>query len=107
MTYLTKLTLQSGDRVVLDHTVKDIKQFVERKGAEMKGPHPRTPQTVSVPLRKRLAGDGASFDPWTYTVYSRDIEIVGHDEVARAVASRSFPASLHVTVAVERVGSAW
>lgn len=105
MTYLTKLTLQSGDRVVLDQTVSDIKQFVARKGAEMKGPHPRPPETVSVSLRKHLDGTAGEFPPWTYTVYTRDIEIVGHNDVAREVASRAFPSSLYVTIEVEHVGS--
>ena len=105
MTYRTKLRLQSGDRVVLEQTVKDIKQFVSRKGAQMKGPHPRPPETVSVPIPKRIDGLHGEFAPWTYTIYSRDIEIIGHDEVAKDVATRVFPASLYVTVEVENIGS--
>ncbi len=106
MTFVTRLTLRSGDRVVLDETVSEIKTFVSRKGAEMKGPHPRPPTSIAVPMRKRLECDAERFSDWSYTVYIREVEIVGHDSVARAVASRSFPPSLQVVVEVEHVRTA-
>lgn len=105
MSFVTRVTLRSGDRVALDETVADIKEFAKRKGAELKGPHPRPPDEVRVPLSKHL-GPGDRFRDWTYTVYTRDLEIVGHDAVAREVATWSFPRSVHVAVEVERVRSA-
>ena len=106
MTFVTRLSIQSGDRVVLDQTVDELKQFVARKGAEMKGPHPRPPETIRVPLSKQLDPTGNRFSAWSYTVYVRDIEIIGHDNVARAVAGWDFPDSIHVAVEVEQVRSA-
>ncbi len=100
------MTLRSGDRVVLDETVSEIKSFVSRKGAEMRGPHPKPPRKCRVTLPKRLTGNGGSFREWTYTIYTREIEIVGHDAVARSVASRSFPSSLQVVVQIEQLGRA-
>lgn len=102
MTFVTKLTLQSGDRAVLERIVGEIATAVERKGAEMKGPHPSPPETLRVPQHKRTTG-GGTFEPWSYTVYTRTIEIVGHDEVARGVMDRSFPAGVHLGVEVEQV----
>lgn len=105
MTYITKITLKSGDRVVLDETAADIKAFAKRKGADLTGPHPRPPIERSVPLPKRLRGDGGWFRPWTYTVYTRDLEIKGHDAIARAVAERGYPDQIHVSIELDQVGS--
>lgn len=105
MTFVTKLTLESGDRVVLEETVAEIKSFVSGKGVQLKGPHPRPPVDYRVPLQKRLDDSAAAFPDWEYSVYRRDLEIVGRDEVARAVATRSFPRSIRVTVEVERTGT--
>ena len=106
MTFVTRLTLQSGDRIVLDETVAEIKTFVSRKGAEMKGPHPKPPTAVRAPRLKRLDDTDDRFEDWCYTVYTRNIEIVGHDTVARAVASQGFPNSVHVSVEIEQLRSA-
>lgn len=103
MTFVTTLTLQSGDRAALDDVVDDIAAFVERKGAELRGPHPRSPETLRVPQYKRLAEGGGEFDAWSYTVYTRTMEIVGHDAVARRVAGWSFPTGVHVEAEVERI----
>jgi ribosomal protein S10 len=102
MPFVTKLRLQSGDREALDSVVSDIKAAATRKGAELKGPHPKPPSRLRVPQCKRVGTD-ATFGVWEYTVYTRTLEIVGHDEFARAVAERSFPRSVHVTAEVERV----
>jgi ribosomal protein S10 len=100
MPFVTKLRLQSGDRAVLDSVVADIKAQAERKGAELKGPHPMPPTELRVPQYRAVGGD--TFDPWAYTVYTRTLEIVGHDEFARAVAERSFPDSVHVSAEIEQ-----
>lgn len=105
MTYLTKITLRSGDRVVLDETVGELKQFVTRKGAELAGPHPRPPTEVSVELPKRLTGDGDRFPSWDYTVYTRDMEVKGYDSIARSMAERSYPSSVQVSIELDQVGS--
>ncbi len=99
---MTRLTLQSGDRAMLDDVVAEIKATARRKGAELKGPHPRPPQELRVPQYRTVAGE-AAFDPWPYTVYTRELEIVGHDEFARDVAGQGFPAGVHVSVEVERI----
>lgn len=106
MTFVTRLTLRSGDRAVLDATVKEIKTFVSRKGAELKGPHPRPPSTIYVGLSKRLRADDDQFSRWKYTVYRREMEIRGYDTVAREATTRAYPSSVHVAVEVEQLGHA-
>lgn len=105
MTFVTKLRLQSGDRPALDRVVDDIRSTCRRKGAEMKGPHSNPPASHRVPQYKRLDADG-EYPPWKYTVYERELEIHGHDDIARDVAQQSFPESIHVEVEVERVETA-
>jgi ribosomal protein S10 len=106
MSFVTRLTLQSGDRAALDAVVEEIREIVSRKGAEMKGPHSAPPEHLRVPQHKRLSSDELpSFGNWKYTVYRREIEIIGHDEVARKVAGTEFPASIHVEVEVEQIRS--
>jgi ribosomal protein S10 len=102
MPFVTRLRLQSGDRDTLDAVVTDIKETATRKGAELKGPHPKPPTDLRVPQYKRADGDD-TFDPWTYTVYTRTVEIVGHEDFARSVAGRSFPDSVHISAEVEQV----
>ena len=101
MTFVTKLSFTSGDRDVLVETVDELKSTLERKGAECKGPHAVPARKLHVPLYKRLQV-GEQFDPWTYTVYQRSMEIHGADEVARSIVGRDFPDSLHVEVEVDQ-----
>ena len=103
MPFVTKLTLTSGNRPVLDEVVDDIKATAARKGVELKGPHPQPPTDIRVPQAKRLHPDGGTFDPWTYTAYTRTIEIVGHDEFARSIAEREFPQGVQVEAEIEQV----
>ncbi|XVH31056.1 30S ribosomal protein S10 [Haloferacaceae archaeon DSL9] len=101
MTFVTKLTFQSGDRATLEHTVSELKAYLERKGAECKGPHSAPPQRLRVPQYRALA-PGDEFPRWTYTVYTRRLEIHGADHIARDVGHREFPESLHVEIEVEQ-----
>lgn len=102
MPFVTKLRLQGGDRDALDSVVTDIKEAATRKGAQFKGPHPKPPTELRVPQYKRT-GSEDTFGSWSYSVYTRTIEIVGHDEFAREVAGRSFPDSVHLSAEVEQV----
>jgi len=101
MPFVTKLTLESGDRHLLDDVVATIKEAAARKGVEFKGPHPEPPDDLRVPQSKTLVGD-AEFDSWGYTVYTRTIEIVGHDDFARSIAHRDFPDGIHVAAEIEQ-----
>lgn len=104
MTFVTRLTLQSGDRAALDGIVDDIKTNAERKGAALKGPHSHPPQRHSVPRYKRLHGDDdRQFSTWEYTVFTRELEIHGHDNLARNVAEQNFPDSVHIEAEVEQI----
>jgi ribosomal protein S10 len=101
MTFVTKLRFQSGDRALLDDVVGDLHEWIERKGAECKGPHAESPRTVQVPRYRRLQ-PGETTDPWSYTVYARSMEIHGSDWVAREVGSREYPDAIHLEVEIER-----
>ncbi|WP_207590548.1 30S ribosomal protein S10 [Halomontanus rarus] len=104
MTFVTRLTLQSGDRAALDGIVDDIKTSAERKGAALKGPHSHPPTNLSVPQHQRLhADDGREFPSWQYTVFTRELEIHGHDSLARNIASQNFPDSVHIEAEVEQI----
>lgn len=104
MTFVTKMRLQSGDRTTLDSVVSEIKSTVGRKGAEMKGPHSSPPEKIRVAQYKGLSDERAGrFSPWKYTVYTRDLEIVGGNSAVRLVTQEmDFPTSLHVEVEVEQ-----
>ncbi|MES3516639.1 MAG: uS10/mL48 family ribosomal protein [Natronomonas sp.] len=105
MPFVTTLTLQSGDRAVLESVAGDIKGRAERKGVELKGPHAESPRELSIPQSKRLRADGDRFGSWSYTVYARTMEVVGHDEFAREVAASPLPDGVHLDVDVERVST--
>ncbi|GAB3683285.1 uS10/mL48 family ribosomal protein [Salinarchaeum chitinilyticum] len=102
MTFVTTLELESGDRRALDSVVADIKETVERKGAEFKGPHTPPPEDLSVPLYGSLER-GGQYESWSYTVYTRTVEIVGHDELASSIATREFPDQIHVEADVRSI----
>ncbi|ELZ13153.1 30S ribosomal protein S10 [Haloterrigena salina JCM 13891] len=107
MTFVTRLTLQSGDRAALDAIVDDIKSTAERKGAALKGPHSHPPKKHSVPQHCRLhADDERRFSSWSYTVFTRELEIHGHDNLARNIASQNFPDSVHIEAEVEQIRGA-
>jgi len=105
MPFVTTLTLQSGDRKLLDRVSMEIKQHAERKGVELKGPHAESPVEKQVPQSKRLSADDDRFSPWRYTVYLRQMKIVGHDGFAREITEQSFPSGIHIGVDVERVSA--
>lgn len=100
MPFVTRLTLESGDGDRLDSVVAELKDRAERKGVELKGPHAEPPSRYRVPQHKGI-GRG-TFEPWQYTVYTRVIEIIDHNEFARELAEREYPDSVHVTADVEQ-----
>ncbi|WP_266075431.1 uS10/mL48 family ribosomal protein [Haladaptatus caseinilyticus] len=104
MTFITKILLQSGNRPVLDKVVSEIRSTAERKGADLRGPHSEPPERIRVPQYKTLSGDeGRQFRSWDYTVYTRKVEIVGHNGVSRQVAEMDFPPGIRVEVELEQI----
>jgi len=101
MTFVTKLTFQSGDRAVLTETVDSLKEMVERKGGQCKGPHTSPETQLSVPQYQTLQ-PGESFANWTYSVYERRIDIHGAEHIAREIGHMDFPDSVHVEIEVEQ-----
>lgn len=99
MPFVTRLTFRSGDADRLESVVSDLKRRAERKGVELRGPHAEPPERYRVPQQKRV--DGGTFDPWRYTVYTRVLEVVDHNEFARTVAERDYPDRIHVTAEIE------
>jgi ribosomal protein S10 len=106
MPFVTTLSLSSGDRPALEDVVSDIKEAAERKGVEIKGPQTPPPERYVAPQPKRLGPDGKRFTDWSFSVYTRTMRIVGHDEFARAAAGREFPDGVHIEVDVEQVTGA-
>lgn len=102
MSFVTRLTFQSGDRRALDSAVEEIKATAKRKGVQLKGPHAHPPERFRVPQYKTVDADDV-FESWSYTVYTREIDIVGHDEFARDVARWDLPPGIHVSAEVEQV----
>ncbi len=102
MAFRTRITFKSGDGNRLDSVVDDIVSRAERKGVQLRGPHVEPVTKVSVPQYKGLPAQG-TFEPWSYTVYTRFIEIVDHNEFVRTLTNEGFPDSLHVTVDVETI----
>ncbi len=78
--------------------------MVERKGAELRGPHSDPPERLRVPQYKTLSGDeGRQFRSWEYTVYTRKMEIIGHNEATRRIADMEFPLGIRVEVELEQI----
>lgn len=102
MSFVTTLTFQSGDRRSLESALEDIKAAAERKGVQFKGPHAHPPKELRVPQYKTVAAEDA-YEAWSYTVYEREIDIVGHDDFAREVAGWDLPPGIHVSAEVEQV----
>lgn len=104
MTFVTRLKLQSGNRPALDNVVDEIRSKAEQKGADLRGPHSAPPEHLDVPQYKSTAGDEVrQFPSWDYTVYTRQLEIVGHNKLARQVAEFDFPDGVHVEAELEQV----
>ena len=101
MPFVTQLTLQSGDRELVESIVDDIKERAERKGIKLKGPKMKSTDRICVPQYKDSGAD-ESFDPWQYTVYTRVVEIFGHNEFAREVTEQSYPDRIHITADIEQ-----
>lgn len=99
MPFVTRLTFKSGDGEVLESVVSGIKRRAERKGVELRGPHPEPPRRLTVAQHKGVAAED-TFDPWHYTVYTRTVEVVGHGGFARTLAEREYPDRVHVEVDV-------
>ncbi|MFB6352607.1 MAG: 30S ribosomal protein S10 [Halobacteriales archaeon] len=107
MPFVTRLVLTSGDRGALDGVVEELRRAAERKGVDLRGPHTAPPDTYSVPLLKRPAGDdGRHYSTWSYTVYERTLEFTGHDETVRSLVSMDVPRGVRRTVEVSQVRSA-
>ncbi|MFW6153442.1 MAG: 30S ribosomal protein S10 [Halobacteriota archaeon] len=104
MPYRTHLELTSGDRIALDATIDRIRTMVERKGASLAGPHTRPTEEVEVPLFKSHRGEGR-FESWHYAIYRRELEVIGHEGVARELAAFDLPASIHVSLTIEDIDS--
>jgi small subunit ribosomal protein S10 len=101
MSFVTRLTFTSGDRATLDDVVGDVKDAARRKGVELNGPHATPPENLRVPLHRTVAGERA-FTEWSYTVYARRVDVVGHQAFAQSLAKRSYPDGVHVAVEVEQ-----
>ena len=104
MPFVTTLSLRSGDRVVLDSVIEDIRETATRKGIELKGPHTHPPVECRAPLYWDLQGT-RSMGSWGYSVYERTVRIVGHEEIARRIAGWDLPDSVRVEVEIEQVRS--
>jgi ribosomal protein S10 len=104
MSFVTRMTLQSGNREALDDVVADIRGTLERKGAQFNGPHTRPTETLSVPMYADVGSD-RTFEDWSHTVFTRTIELVGHDSLARELTERPFPPTVHLSVEVTSGGT--
>lgn len=102
MPFVTRITFKSGDGNRLDDVVQEVTEQAQRKGVELRGPHAAPPDTYHVPQYK-VVGRQDCFESWVYTVYTRVIEIVEHNEFAREVTEREYPDLLRVTVDVETI----
>jgi ribosomal protein S10 len=104
MSFVTRMTFQSGDRKALDDVVGELRETLERKGAQFNGPHSRPTESLSVPMYADVTSD-RTFEDWTHTVFTRTIELVGHDALARQLTERSLPESVHLSVEVTSGGT--
>jgi len=104
MSFVTRMTFQSGDRAALDSVVSDVRSTLERKGAQFNGPHSRPTETLTVPMHADVTSD-RTFEDWSHTVFTRTIELVGHDTLARELTERPVPDRVHLSVEVTSGGT--
>lgn len=102
MTFKTRLSLSSGDRDTLKRIVEELRSTAEQKGAELNGPHSPPTSTLQVPQYEGLDGTDR-FADWSYTVYTRELEIIGHEDLAREITRQEFPRSIHVDAEISPV----
>ena len=102
MSFVTTLRLQSGDRAALEGVIEDIRETANQKGAELNGPHSFPPEQLSVPIYADTSGDRV-LDTWTYTVYRREIELVGHEALAREITAWELPEAVRLEAEVTSV----
>lgn len=100
MAYRTYLELVCGDRHLLDRTVDELQSIADRKGANTVGPHAKPTRELRVPLYKRIDRP-ERFSDWRYRVFTREMEIVGHESVARAIAQYPIDRRIKVALSVE------
>lgn len=100
MAFVTQLTLQSGDRQTLETVVDEIRSTIERKGAELNGPHSFPPEQLTVPQYDHT---GRTLDTWEYTVYRRELELVGHEQLASEIIAQDYPEAIHIQAEVRQV----
>lgn len=98
--YRTHIEMESGNRKELDASIGRIRSLIERKGAKLRGPHTRPTKEIDVPLYKTHLGD-RRFEHWRYHVYSRTLEVIGHEGVTREIASLELPSSINISIMVE------
>lgn len=104
MTFVTRIRLQSGNRPALERVVEEIRTTAERKGADLRGPHSAPAENLQVPRYKSTTGDRSrQFPTWDYTVYTRQMEIVGHNDVASRITEIEYPDGIHVEVELEQM----
>ena len=102
MSVVTTLRLESGDRQVLESVVEDLCTTAQQKGAELNGPHSYPPKQQGVPQYEDI--EGTAFGTWEYTIYRRELSIVGHDALAKELAQWSFPTAVHVELELSPLG---
>ncbi|PSQ39176.1 30S ribosomal protein S10 [Halobacteriales archaeon SW_5_70_135] len=120
MAYVTRPRVTGGDRATLDSAVSDVRTTAERKGVELTGPHSRPPIELAVPQYRRsppgmdrhesASGAGESdddtFETWRYTVYERELEVLGRQSFVRSITSRELPDAVRPEVEVDRQAGA-
>lgn len=102
MSVVTTLRLESGDRQLLESVVDELCATAEQKGAELNGPHSYPPIHHAVPQYEDIDGD--AYTTWEYTVYRRELSVVGHDGLAKELAQWSFPAAVNVELELSPLG---
>lgn len=100
MPYRARLELVSGDREALDASVDRLRQLADRKGANVTGPHARPTREIDVPLYRHHDADEPRAT-WRYRVYTRHLEVVGHESVTRAIANVPIDPAVSVSFNVE------
>jgi len=102
MPYRTRLVLTGGDKRALEAAVADIRAIANRKGAHLAGPHTQPTREIDVPLYK-VSTRRDTFGTWRYAIYRQQLEVTGHESVARSIAERSFHPSIDISLTIENV----
>ena len=99
MTQQARIKLASIEIDKINQICRDIKDIVEKTGADMRGPIPLPTKKLKVTTRKSPSGEGkASWERYEMRVHKRLIDIGANERTLRLVMRVPIPEGLNIEI---------